>query len=91
MNTKTWQSGVQLQSFHPIQSLPDPDICRAKGRSCGDAAWCLVAGPARCRYQVAFGVHRLCRHPQREQIVARTKQTKRPAPRLPSIERRAVG
>ena len=57
----------------PARKLPDPAICRAKSAGFGDYADCLVGYPDGFQYALAFGLRYLCRHPERAEIIARTK------------------
>ncbi len=54
--------------------LPDSDNCRAKGfTSLGyELVDCLIEHPL-CDFVLHFGSGLLCRHPQRKEIVERTK------------------
>jgi len=55
------------------QRLPDMAICRAKPAGFGDYADCLMDPAVPCQHALPFGSGRLCRHPQRLEIVARTQ------------------
>ncbi|GEM_PF-2135739 len=55
----------------PVQHLPDPAICRAKA-GVPNYPECLVDDPAHCDYSLGFGGIYFCRHPQRQEIVAKT-------------------
>ena len=57
----------------PARTLPDVAICRAGHAGFGDYADCLVDAPSDCPYALSFGFHYFCRHPEREEIIARTK------------------
>jgi hypothetical protein len=57
----------------PERKLPDPAICRAKHAGFGDYADCLVEYPYQCAYALHFGQDFFCQHPQRADIIARTK------------------
>jgi len=57
----------------PERKLPDPAICRAKRAGFGDYADCLVHLPVECGYALRFGEGYFCQHPQRADIIARTK------------------
>ena len=67
----------------PARTLPDPAICRARYSRFGDYADCLVDAPYDCRYALGFGLRFLCRHPERGEIIARTKADQRPKDSLP--------
>jgi hypothetical protein len=54
--------------------LPDPTICRARVFTEG-LIYCMVMFPDKCPYVYSFGTNRFCRHPQREEIVAKTMGT----------------
>ena len=43
------------------------------GTGFGGYADCLVDGSSDCRYALSFGFHYFCQHPEREEIIARTK------------------
>ena len=56
-------------------SLPLPASCRA--RAVGDItdfSECLTEQPASCAHGIPFGESRFCQHPQRQEIVARTRR-----------------
>ena len=55
------------------RNLPDFDICRAKESGFGAYCDCLVSFPFECKHALHFGSGVLCLHPQRREIVARTK------------------
>jgi hypothetical protein len=61
----------------PERTLPDPAVCRAKLAGFGDYADCLVDAPFECRYVLGFGFHYHCLHPERAEIIARTKAAQR--------------
>ena len=56
----------------PRRVLPDPKVCKARGWI-GSYAMCLVEGPFECGYVISFNTGFFCTHPNREQIVAKTK------------------
>ena len=59
-------------------ALPDTAICRAKRvGSTVELADCLVENPYRCPYALGFAYGHLCRHPEREEIIARTEAIQR--------------
>ena len=57
----------------PKRTLPDFAICRAKPSGFADYADCLVDSPDDCRYALPFGNYYHCLHPDRADIIARTK------------------
>jgi len=58
---------------NPQRKLPDVAICRAQPAGFGDYVKCLVHFPVECEYALSFGYGYFCKHPERDQIVARTK------------------
>jgi hypothetical protein len=56
-----------------LPRLPDPEICRADPLELEGFAGCLVQHPWTCAHFVSFGGGHYCRHPERDQIIARTK------------------
>ena len=57
----------------PVRKLPDVAICRAKRSGFGGYVDCLVDRPHECLFSLPFRSGRLCIHPTREDILARTK------------------
>ena len=57
----------------PQRKLPDVAICRAQPAGFGDYVKCLVHFPVECEYALSFGYEYFCLHPQRADIIARTK------------------
>ena len=55
------------------RTLPDVAVCRAKASGFADYADCLVDRPHYCRYVFGFGSYFHCLHPDRAEIIARTK------------------
>lgn len=54
--------------------VPNPSKCKARLVAVGhEPAWCLARQGARCRFSLPYGSSLLCGHPDRAQIVARTK------------------
>jgi hypothetical protein len=65
------ESGRQT-TLETARGLPDLAICRARTVRLTDYADCLVEKPFECPYALSFGYGVLCRHPRRDEIVART-------------------
>ena len=55
------------------RALPDMQICRATDLI-PDFANCLVETPSACLYALSFGNGYLCKHPERDKIIANTKR-----------------
>ena len=70
-------SPVETSNKHnrpaPSRSEPDLDSCRAKVAGFGDYVDCQVLNPAACIHALSFAEGHLCLHPERNEIVARTK------------------
>jgi citrate lyase beta subunit len=47
--------------------------CRARRSGFGDYVDCLSEFSSQCQHALAFGYGKLCRHPDRFEIVARTE------------------
>jgi len=62
------QSGVKPE-------LRDPAVCRAR-QIHDDLVECLVEQAVECKYALRYGFGWFCRHPQRHEIVSRTKTEK---------------
>ena len=56
-----------------IERIPDAGVCRAKPAGFGNYVDCLTESSHRCQYAVKFGDNYLCRHPDRQRIVEKTK------------------
>jgi hypothetical protein len=56
-----------------LRKLADAAICRARHAGFGNYVDCLVDLPTECKYALSFGYGYFCKHPERDQIVARTK------------------
>ena len=54
-------------------NLTDAKTCRAQSSGFADYADCLVKDPARCAHALRFGYSFFCQHPERLEIVKRTK------------------
>jgi hypothetical protein len=57
----------------PPRILPDVEICRAKYIGIEEFVLCLVLIPVECKYARCSTKCNFCRHPQRQEIVARTE------------------
>jgi hypothetical protein len=57
----------------PERTLPDIALCHAKASGFADYADCLVDRPYHCRYVFGFGSYFHCLHPERAEIIARTR------------------
>ena len=53
---------------------PEPDMCEVRGmlRGC-NGGWCLVRPIPLCQFGFRYGSGYLCRHPQIDRIIARTR------------------
>jgi hypothetical protein len=54
------------------RGYPDLKHCRAKAAGFGDYVDCLSAKPECCVFALSFGDGFLCRHAERQRIVAQT-------------------
>lgn len=54
------------------RGYPDLPTCRAKAAGFGDYVDCLSARPESCIFALSFADGFLCRHAERQQIVAQT-------------------
>jgi hypothetical protein len=59
----------------PPRRLPDMRICRAKPRT-PELVDCLVDNPGLCPHVLSFGDSYFCKHPKRDEIIARTVAAK---------------
>jgi hypothetical protein len=59
--------------FKPALGAPDFDNCRARSLGFSDIVFCLKEDPRNCIYSLRFDTSFFCIHPQRLEIVARTK------------------
>lgn len=57
----------------PKSKSPDLAKCRAKLAGFENYTDCLVKFGAVCEHAMSFGHGYFCRHPERDQIIARTK------------------
>jgi len=59
---------------NPTRILPDMSICRAKhSELSNEFAYCLVDNSFECKYAEPYKFKTFCFHPNREEIIARTK------------------
>ena len=64
--------GRQRHSSTPGRLQPNGPDCRARDAGFGDYIDCLVSPDLACSFGLPFGNGRLCMHPARAEIVART-------------------
>ena len=57
----------------PVRGEPDVSLCRAKAAGFGDYVDCMVSKPEMCLFALRFGAGHLCRHPERQEFVLKTK------------------
>ena len=55
-----------------LNPLPHWTICRARDINLAGFAECCVSQPWGCRYAIGFGNGYFCKHPRREEIIAKT-------------------
>jgi hypothetical protein len=66
---------------HPTDAVPNSENCRARQLGAFDyeLVSCVSEHPI-CSFMLRFGNGRLCRHPQRQEIVERTQRKNAPPP-----------
>ena len=67
-------SGRAIKTEHPFSppaAFPDPATCRVKPAGFGDYMDCLSQWGWRCPFSLQFGNGCLCRHPLKNEILAR--------------------
>jgi hypothetical protein len=58
---------------NPTRKLPDAAICQARRADGPGMVFCLVDEPGDCKHAQRFDEAWYCLHPEREDIIARTK------------------
>ena len=56
-----------------VNRLPDKAVCRAKDINLPSFAACLLKNSYQCHYATPYGNEIYCSHPNREEIIKKTK------------------